>query len=1204
MDNFQIYEEIGKGSSSVVYKGRKRKTIEYAAVKCVEKHHHQKVFNEYCTGDLMTLLSQDQRLPEEAIHLFALDIVNGLQYVHSRGVVYCDLKPSNILIDGCGILKLSGFGLSKLMKEIDQSLSSPITTPSTTSSASEKPNDGKLKRGTLCYTAPELLMGGFHSVYSDFWSLGCILYEMASGKPPFVGSTPEQTMELILNSELKPIENCSEELNDLIKSLLQKNSLDRITWDELREHPFWKEKIVAPPEELRKHLHPSPVYLNSVKLIYSKTSKSENVMRLSKIVQSNLEKELGPSYDGRSSEKPSGKKVTDIEYNFDESDNESGDDLSKENAEMDEEEQGFSESSDARNHEKDSAEPIIRRPSSQNNVTNLKLSISDVQKLMFNQSDTYVKPIIMNSRIEKVSSPKYDKTKLPFEPHPLKKVLNMPQKDLENFLTQIYKALVANGDNTVKLNCLCYFETLCTDTQSSNLLVNSSLMKLFIKMLKAYKSPMLRVRLCSVTGLLVRHATYISGDLLNNEIFDVFVELVQKDNGVKVKRRALACMGELVFYVATQIPSNQKEITLVDLPHSIVTTVVDSLKFSDEVVQHYATKTIENIAAQSPQYSQKFATVECISSLLQIFFSSKNEFLRGSAISSLARMARNKASLSLQLVELITPKKLMSLLKDGNIRVQQSAINIINMALLSDSNSKLCKALVEDPAFEDALSLLVDHQSYTLRAKCLITYFIISKNNTNFIVKSFGPKLCACLDRLMTKEKEQYVRTCLLGLLDSVSELIPSLLQQIFQQLDKNMSASTIAAQNKNLEFVLLVMTTPSLSERLITENIIIQLSKLLNQIGSKAGLEESSNTVLLVIEALSRQPMTPSYHKVVVSSLLPSLVEMLNNTNGDVRFLCLKIFTDILVQFLNDKNVYNLQDTSHECTKQVNDFIVKNLLPKYKQILDDQDPIPLYGLKLLNNIAEHNPGFVSVINHFSLIPKLFEFFELEHRNNNVHNVRLILKVVNAEVLSYDQLYKLGIISKLSAVLKYAFENGVDTFFEPCLGIVDNLLYKAAKLLHHSNKGEDSKQADSMYTNNAALVENLQVFMKLCSHEDLGIAESACHVVLLLAQQYSSTHEQLFSSAGLGLIRKILLSHVDSLDDNEAENEEADNSVKRICNYMLNVLLIICQTNNKMISRLKREDMLLIAINKVSEISGNNESLNSLALSVKKIVSE
>ena len=844
---------------------------------------------------------------------------------------------------------------------------------------------------------------------------------------------------------------------------------------------------------------------------------------------------------------------------------------------------------------------MIRRSTSQSNIANIKLSIQEVQKLMFNQSDTYVKPIIMNSRIEKVTSPKFDKTKLPFEPHPLKKVLNMPQKELEGFLTQIYKALGGNGDNTMKLNCLCYFETLCTDTQSSNLLVNSSLMKLFIKMLRAYKSPMLRVRLCSVTGLLVRHATYISGDLLNNEIFDVFVELVMKDNGVKVKRRALACLGELVFYVATQIPSqNQKEITLVDLPVSIVSTVVESLKYADEVVQHYATKTIENIAAQSPQYSQKFATIDCISSLLQIFNTSKNEFLRGSAISSLSRMSRNKSNLSSQLIDLITPKKIAALLKDSNIRVQQSAVNIINLAILTDSSTKQCKQLIEDPAFEESLSSLVDHSNYTIRAKALITYFIISKSNPTFIVKNFGPKLCACLDRMMNKEKEQYVKTCMAGVLDSIAEMIPTLLQQVSQQLDKGMTSTSAANQNKTLEFVLLVMTTPSLSEKMITENVLLQLSKLLTQLGSKSGTEESSNSILLVIEALSRQPTTASFHKVVVNSLLPSLVDMLNNSNGDVRFLCLKIFTDILVQFLNDKNVYSIEDPNHECTKQINDFIVKNVLPKYKQILDDQDPIPLYGLKLLNNIAEHNPGFIGVIHHFNIIPKLFEFFELEHRNNNVHNVRLILKVVNAEVLTSDQLFKLGIITKLSAVLKYAFENGVDTFFEPCLGIVDNLLYKAAKLVHSSkNKGDDSKQAaETLVQNNEALVDNLQVFMKLCSHEDLTIAESACHVVLLLAQQYSSTHEQLFSQQVLGLIRKILLNHVNSFE----ETNEIDESVTRICNYMLNILLIICQSNSKMIAKLKREDMLMVAVNKVSDIG--NQSLLTLATSIKKLLAE
>lgn len=112
MDNFRVIEEIGKGKFSTVYKARKRKTIQYAAVKQVDKFHKAKVENEvkilnmldhpnvlkfynwyettnsfwiiieYCSGgDLMNLLQQDQSLPEETVHLFGLDLVNGLQYV-------------------------------------------------------------------------------------------------------------------------------------------------------------------------------------------------------------------------------------------------------------------------------------------------------------------------------------------------------------------------------------------------------------------------------------------------------------------------------------------------------------------------------------------------------------------------------------------------------------------------------------------------------------------------------------------------------------------------------------------------------------------------------------------------------------------------------------------------------------------------------------------------------------------------------------------------------------------------------------------------------------------------------------------------------------------------------------------------------------------------------------------------------------------
>ena len=80
---------------------------------------------QYCVGgDLLSLLRQDVRLPESSVHDFARDLVVSLQYIHSNSIVYCDLKPSNILLDENGRLKLGGFGLSRRLSDINKT---PLT---------------------------------------------------------------------------------------------------------------------------------------------------------------------------------------------------------------------------------------------------------------------------------------------------------------------------------------------------------------------------------------------------------------------------------------------------------------------------------------------------------------------------------------------------------------------------------------------------------------------------------------------------------------------------------------------------------------------------------------------------------------------------------------------------------------------------------------------------------------------------------------------------------------------------------------------------------------------------------------------------------------------------------------------------------------------------------------------------------------------
>ncbi|KAG1371198.1 putative Serine/threonine-protein kinase Aurora-3 [Cocos nucifera] len=249
--------------SVVVYKGRKKKTIEYYAVKSVEKSKRSKVLQEvrmlhyldhpnvlkfyswyetsahlwlvleYCVGgDLMTLLKQDSRFPEDSIHDLACDLVKALQFLHSKGIIYCDLKPSNILLDEYGRMKLCDFGLARRLSDIEKSSLAMLP---------------QSKRGTPCYMAPELFQdGGVHSYASDFWALGCVLYECYAGRPPFVGNEFTQLVKSIISDPTPPLpENPSKSFENLINCLLIKDPAERLQWPEICEHSFWRMKFTS-----------------------------------------------------------------------------------------------------------------------------------------------------------------------------------------------------------------------------------------------------------------------------------------------------------------------------------------------------------------------------------------------------------------------------------------------------------------------------------------------------------------------------------------------------------------------------------------------------------------------------------------------------------------------------------------------------------------------------------------------------------------------------------------------------------------------------------------------------------------------------------------------------------------------------------------------------------------------------------------------
>ena len=183
------------------------------------------VMNFIRGGELFKHLTNCKFFPEEKAKFYSAIIGLALEYLHTHGIVYRDIKPDNILIDEDGYLKLADFGMSKMLKDQERAFS---------------------LCGTPEYFAPEIITREGHNKAADWWSYGILLYEMLYGVSPFYSKNTEKMFDLITKSDLKFPKNIeiSEEAKDLIKKLLIKKQDLRLGseggFQTIKNHPFFK----------------------------------------------------------------------------------------------------------------------------------------------------------------------------------------------------------------------------------------------------------------------------------------------------------------------------------------------------------------------------------------------------------------------------------------------------------------------------------------------------------------------------------------------------------------------------------------------------------------------------------------------------------------------------------------------------------------------------------------------------------------------------------------------------------------------------------------------------------------------------------------------------------------------------------------------------------------------------------------------------
>ncbi len=197
---------------------------------------------EYVPGkSLAELLRERGRLEVGRAVEIATQIAHALAAAHAAGIVHRDIKPGNVMVLPTGEAKVLDFGIARATADVALTNTAMVL-------------------GSAPYIAPEVALGRAADHRSDIYSLGCVLYEMLTGRPPFIGDLPAVVMTQHTNAEPQPPRELAPEiplgLDALVLQMLAKNPADRP--QQAAELPSLLRSSLAPPTGPTQVV-PSPV---------------------------------------------------------------------------------------------------------------------------------------------------------------------------------------------------------------------------------------------------------------------------------------------------------------------------------------------------------------------------------------------------------------------------------------------------------------------------------------------------------------------------------------------------------------------------------------------------------------------------------------------------------------------------------------------------------------------------------------------------------------------------------------------------------------------------------------------------------------------------------------------------------------------------------------------------------------------------------
>uniref|UniRef100_A0A8D2DN62 Serine/threonine-protein kinase ULK4 n=1 Tax=Sciurus vulgaris TaxID=55149 RepID=A0A8D2DN62_SCIVU len=1275
MENFILYEEIGRGSKTVVYKGRRKGTINFVAILCTEKCKRPEITNwvrltheikhknivtfhewyetsnhlwlvvELCTGgSLETVIAQDENLPEDVVREFGIDLITGLHHLHKLGILFCDISPGKILLEGPGTLKFSNFCLAKVEGESLEEFFALVAAEEGGGDSGENVLKKSMKnrvKGSPIYTAPEVVRGTDFSITSDLWSLGCLLYEMFSGKPPFFSDSVSELIEKILYEDPLPpipkdpsLPKASSDFIHLLNGLLQKDPQKRLTWTGLLQHSFWKNAFMREDQESNMESF----------------SFSRNVMECSEPQES---KELLQNpQNGQGKGQKGGQRLSQSFRLENPTElrpkstiggqlNESIFLLSSRPTPRTSTAVGLSPGEDMTQNSPQKTSPLTK-------VTNGHLSQealeSQMRALIYTDSDLVVTPIIDNPKIMKQPPVKFDPKILHLPAHSVDKLLFLKDQDWNDFLQQVCSQIDSTEKSTAasraKLNLLCYLCVVAGHKEVATRLLHSPLFQLLVQHLRIAPNWDIRAKVARVIGLLASHTTELQENTPVIEAVALLTELIRENfRNSKLKQCLLPTLGELIYLVATQEEKKKNPRECWAVPLAAYTVLMRCLREGEErVVNHMAAKIIENVCTTFSAQAQGFITGEVGPVLWYLFRHSTVDSLRITAISALCRITRQSPTAFQNVIEKVGLNSIINSLASAICKVQQYLLTLFTAMLSCGIH---LQRLIQEKDFVSTIIRLLDSPSTSIRAKAFLVLLYIVMHNREMLLLGCQARLVMYIERdsrKTTPGKEQqgsgeYLLRCLDLLIRHIVQELPRILCDILNAL-ANVSGrkhpSTVQAKQLKLclplmPVVLHLVTSQVFRPQVVTEEFLFSYGTILSHIKSidsgetnidgAIGLtasEEFIKITLSAFEAIIQYPLLlKDYRSTIVDYILPPLISLVQSQNVEWRLFSLRLLSETTSLLVNQEDGDGEEEVNIDSEGNLLALVRDVLLPQYEHILMEPDPVPAYALKLLVAMTEHNPTFTRLVEESKLIPLIFEVI-LEHQENILGNtmqsvIALLSNLVACKDSNMKLLYEQGLVSHFCNLFTETATLCLDVDNKNNNEMAATLLFSLLDILHgmltytssvvrlalqaqKSGLGGDTQAAEDLLLLCKPLTDLISLLIPLLPSEDPEIFELSSKCLSILVQLYGGENPDSLSPENVESFADLLASKEDPKEQK----------------LLLRILRRMITSNEKHLESLKNAGSLLRALERLAAADGLSVDnvVASLALEILQAVGE